>query len=315
MILQTHIPFTTAKSPIDYRSKVLLMGSCFSEHIGGKLEYFKFQNETNPFGIVFHPLAIERLITRAINEEEFSEEDVFCHQDQWHCFDAHSILSATSKAACLKNLNDGLSKLKHSLSEASHVILTFGTAWVYRHLDSDTVVANCHKIPQKKFSKELLSVAEVSASIDRITTLLMSVQPSITIIGTVSPVRHLKDGFVENTRSKAHLITGLHDIVEDQRGVHYFPSYELMMDELRDYRFYAEDMLHPNQTAILLIWDKFSSVWLDPSTHKLSEQIEVVQKGLRHRPFNETGEAHQKFLQGLQQKITHIQQQLPSARF
>ena len=315
MILQTRIPFKPSKNPIDYTSKVLLIGSCFSQHIGGKMEYFKFQQETNPFGIVFHPLAIERLITRAINEEEFTKHDVFFHQEQWHCFEVHSILSATSEEACLKNLNDGLSKLKQSLSEVSHVILTYGTAWVYRHLESDAVVANCHKVPQKKFAKELLSVAEVSASIDRTTALLKLVQPSVTIIGTVSPVRHLKDGFIENSRSKAHLIAGLHDIVEDQRGVHYFPSYELMMDELRDYRYYTEDMLHPNKTAVQFIWEKFSSVWLDASTQELSEQIDVVQRGLRHKPFNEQGEAHQKFLLDLQQKIGRIQEQLPSAHF
>jgi len=315
MKFQTHIPFTAAKQQIDYTSLVLLIGSCFSEHMGDKLEYVKFQNETNPLGILFHPLAIERLITRAINDEVFTENDLFFHQEQWHCFEVHSVMSATSKKTCLENLNDGLSRLGASLSAASHVILTFGTAWVYRHIESDTVVANCHKIPQKNFLKELLSVEEVTASIERTTALLQSVQPSLLIIGTVSPVRHLKDGFIENSRSKAHLIAGLHAVVEDYRGVHYFPSYELMIDELRDYRFYSEDMLHPNYTAIQLIWDRFSSVWIDPATQSLQEQIVAVRRGLSHRPFNEQGEAHQKFLQDLHLKIARIQEQLPTVQF
>lgn len=315
MQLQTQIPLQPAKQPIDYRSRVLFMGSCFSEHIGAKMEAAKFRSETNPLGIVFHPLAIEKLLARAINTEVYTEADLFFHNEQWHCFEAHSVLSHTSKELCLKHLNDGLSLLNTYVSEVSHIFLTYGTAWVYRYMDSDTVVANCHKVPQKKFVKELLSVEEVRASTERMVALLKNVNPTVQIIGTVSPVRHLKDGFVENSRSKAHLLAGLHAVIEEERGTHYFPSYELMMDQLRDYRFYAEDMLHPTSTAIQLIWEHFTEVWISKETKNLREQIEAIQRGIRHRAFNEESEAHQKFLAELQQKIVAVREQLPHIQF
>jgi hypothetical protein len=315
MKLQTNIPLMPELHPIEYSSKVLLLGSCFVEHIGEKLEYYKFQHLQNPFGIVFHPLAIENLVTRAINEHFFTDEDVFFHNEQWHCFEVHSLLSVSAKESFLEILNEALKQLLEYVLSASHIIFTYGTAWVYRLIETDTVVANCHKIPQKKFLKELLSVEEVSASIENTVTLLRAINPQATCIHTISPVRHLKDGFVENTQSKAHLIAGLHEVVEARNGVHYFPSYEIMMDELRDYRFYANDMLHPNTTAISIIWEKFTEVWIASETKVLQKEIEVIQSGLKHRAFNEQSEAHQLFLKDLQKKIADVQKRFPQLKF
>jgi len=315
MKLQTQIALTPQQNQIDYTSKNLLMGSCFTENIGRKLQYFKFQNLQNPFGIVFHPVAIEKLVTRAINEDLFTETDVFQHNEQWHCFEVHSKLSTNNRDAFISNLNDSLKNLKTYLEQASHIILTFGTAWVYRFIESDSIVANCHKIPQKKFLKELLSVEEVSAAIENTLTLIKTVNSKATIISTVSPVRHIKDGFVENMQSKAHLLSGLHEAISGEKQAFYFPSFEIMMDELRDYRFYEEDMLHPNNLAVSIIWERFKEVWIASETEDLQKEIETIQNGLKHRAFNPSGEAHQKFQINLQKKIEKLQTEFPFIKF
>jgi hypothetical protein len=319
MKLQTQIPLE--KQPhnqIDYHSKLLLIGSCFVENIGNKLEYFKFQNLLNPFGILFHPLAIENLITNAINKKKYTEEDIFFLNEQWHCFEAHSKLSASTKEELLCSLNKQVKSTNQQIHESTHIIITLGTAWVYRHIETDSFVANCHKVPQKKFLKELLSVDEVTESLESIVELIRTVNKTASIIFTVSPIRHLKDGFVENTQSKAHLISAIHSILSPRaqsRGLFYFLSYELMMDELRDYRFYAEDMIHPNQTAINYIWDKFQKVWITDEALKLMDEIDFIQKGLLHRSFNKNSEAHKQFLEKLEQKKKEIKLQFPEIEF
>lgn len=316
MILQTNIPFLKEMyNPITYTSKVCLLGSCFSEHIGKKLAYYKFNTFQNPLGILFHPKAIENLILKAVNQDKYTEDDIFFLNERWHCFEAHSELSHANKNVLLSNLNLAIEKTHQVLLEASHIIITLGTAWTYRHIETDITVANCHKMPQKKFLKELLSVDEVAASIENCVALLRSINPKITILFTVSPVRHLKDGFVENQQSKAHLLAGIHQTVSTRNQIHYFPSYEIMMDELRDYRFYAEDMIHPNTTAIKYIWDKFQHVWISHESEKTLEEVETIQKGLAHKPFNSNSEAHQAFLVKLQGKIAQLQQQYPLIKF
>ncbi len=315
-MLQTHIPFKKETyNPITYDANVCLLGSCFSEHIGEKLSYYKFNTFQNPFGILFHPKAIENLLLKAINKDEFTEDDIFYLNERWHCFEAHSALSDSEREVLVLGLNTAVKETFQALHEASHIIITLGTAWVYRYIETDTIVANCHKVPQKKFLKELLSVEEVAASVENCIALLKSVNPKITTIFTVSPVRHLKDGFVENQQSKAHLLAGIHQAIDIRNQIHYFPSYEIMMDELRDYRFYSEDMIHPNTIAIKYIWEKFTYAWISHESETTMEEIETIQKGLAHKPFNPTSEQHQKFLAKLQDKIAKLQQQYPSIKF
>ncbi len=306
MQLQTIIPLKKeTRNPIDYNSKLLLLGSCFSENIGNKLNYYKFQTNQNPFGILFHPKAIENLITNAINEKKYLPENLVFQNERWHCFDAHSHLSSPDKNELLDNLNSAISATNKQLKEATHVIITLGTSWVYRFIETDTIVANCHKIPQKKFLKELLSVDEVTESLEATVSLLKSVNKDVNILFTVSPIRHLKDGFLENTQSKSHLITAIHSIL-NKNNTFYFPSYEIMMDELRDYRFYAEDMVHPNKTAINYIWKRFIETWFPEKSQTTMQAVETIQKGISHRPFNEHSEQHQKFLKNLEMKKEKI---------
>jgi hypothetical protein len=322
MKLQTQIPLEKqTDNQIDYQSKILLLGSCFVENIGNKLEYFKFQSLQNPFGILFHPKAIERLIYNAFHKKTYSEEDIFFHNEQWHCYDAHSKLSNPSKDQLLKSLNRNLDITAQQLQNSSHIVITLGTAWVYKHHKSNLPVANCHKVPQKEFKKELLSVEEVIDSLKLMVSQIHHINPNATIIFTVSPVRHIKDGFIENSQSKAHLITAIHNFLSHRRSrdiqemYFYFPSYEIMLDELRDYRFYAEDMLHPNKTAVNYIWEKFQYVWLSNESQEIMNEVEIVQNGMAHRPFNPNSDAHQKFLQQLESKKQHLQIKFPNITF
>jgi len=315
MKLTTPIKLSRQNPPINYSSKVLLLGSCFAQNMGEKLEYYKFQQCTNPFGILFHPVAIEKLIARAVNQNWFTSKDVFLQNEQWHCFLAHSKLSNTSEEDLISALNSALEKLRFSLLEASHVVFTFGTAWVYKHLEKDTIVANCHKVPQKEFVKQLLSPDDVSDVLLGIETKLRTINPTCSIINTVSPVRHIKDGLIENSRSKAHLIAGVQEIVSPDKFNYYFPSHEIMMDELRDYRYYKEDLIHPNQTAIAIIWNAFTGSWICPETAALQKKIATIQSGILHTPFNENSKAHIHFKKDLEVQISQVQKALPWATF
>jgi lysophospholipase L1-like esterase len=315
MKLQTQIPLKKeTKNLINYDSNIFLLGSCFSENIGNKLSHFKFQSIQNPFGILFHPKAIETLITNAVNQKVYSNEDVFLQNEVWHSFDVHSSLSSENDKSLLKKINSAISVTNKKLKEASHIIITLGTSWVYRFIETDTIVANCHKIPQKKFLKELLTVDEITKSLSTILVLLKSINKNIHITFTVSPIRHLKDGFVENTQSKSNLISAIHTILVDT-NVSYFPSYEIMMDELRDYRFYAEDMIHPNKTAINYIWEKFVDTRFSEESLPTMKEIEAIQKGILHRPFHEKSEQHQHFLEKIVKRKEKIKSQFPFIKF
>ena len=316
MELQTKLPLKPQQhNQIDYQSKIGLFGSCFSEYIAEKFKYYKFQNFDNPFGILFHPLAIESLIVNAINEKCYTEDDIFFHNEQWHCFEAHSKLSRRSKEALLNELNTQVKATSVFLKDASHIIITLGTAWIYRLIETDTFVANCHKVPQKKFLKELLSVEAITESLEAIVSFMKSANSKVSIIFTVSPVRHIKDGFVENTQSKSHLISAIHQVVEPRNQLYYFPSYEIMLDELRDYRFYKEDMLHPSALAIHYIWERFYKVWVSETANQTMQEVEFIQKGLEHRPFNPASDAHHLFLQKLDDKQKYLHSKFNHIQF
>ncbi|HEU4497318.1 MAG TPA: GSCFA domain-containing protein [Flavobacterium sp.] len=316
MQFTTPVPIQKSNTQIDYSSRILSLGSCFAENIGEKLDYFKFRSETNPFGILFHPPALEKIISRAILKEEFTEKEIFFHNERWHSFDVHSGLSDTDKGAFLQTLNTKLLLLREHLFQSTHILITLGTSWVYRKTETGQLVANCHKVPQKEFSKELLSAEEIKQSLKRIIDSVAAVNAEASIIFTISPVRHIKDGLVENQRSKANLISAVHEIISYESGAaSYFPSYEIMMDELRDYRFYAEDMLHPSQTAVDYIWEKFAEASVSGPASSLMKDIDFIQKALRHKPFNREGLEYQKFKEHCRQKITALKLKLPFIDF
>lgn len=318
MNFTTQIPISKSNHTIDYNSRVVSLGSCFAVNIGQKLDYFKFRNITNPFGILFSPTALEKFIGFAVNNKTFTEADIFFHNERWHCFDAHSDLSHQDKDTLLANLNTAVSLTFEEFTSATHIIITLGTAWVYRNSADGQIVANCHKVPQKQFSKELLSAETIRQSLQNILQMISAVNQNAAVIFTVSPVRHIKDGFTENQHSKANLISALHDILatrSPQPAADYFPSYEIMMDELRDYRYYAPDMIHPSQTAIDYIWERFTLAFVTEEAQQTMLQADAIQKGLQHRPFNADSASHAAFTEKLQEKIKALQQLHPHIVF
>lgn len=313
MNFRTQVPISIATKPIDYNSKIVSLGSCFAENIGDKFEYYKFQNEVNPFGIIFNSVSIEKIVCKVVTATSFTEADIFFYNERWHSFDVHSDLSNESKEVLLASLNSILKLTKQRLIEASHIIITYGTSWVYRNTESNEIVANCHKVPQKEFKKELLSVEAIKESIKQTIQLIHSLNPDSNIIFTISPVRHIKDGFVENQWSKANLISSIHQVLSQSET--YFPSYEIMMDELRDYRFYAEDMLHPNQVAIDYIWKRFKETTISKTAFPVMVEVESIQKSLSHKPFNPKAESHFKFELKLKEKMTKLVSKYPFIKF
>ncbi len=309
MNLQTKIPLKPQQPKIDYGSELLLLGSCFAENIGDKFEYFKFKTLVNPFGILFHPKAIETYLWMATQQEKYTETDLFYHNEQWHCFDAHSKLSHPDQKYILLSLNNALDKTYRNIQSATHICITLGTAWVYRLQALDMVVANCHKVSQKEFGKELLSVEEVIQCLQNCVGLIKNLNPNAKVIFTVSPVRHSKDGLVQNNLSKSHLIAAVHHVLRSDSSSTYFPSYEIMMDELRDYRFYDEDMIHPSTLAVDYIWQHFKETWISEQALTTMNKVKEIQNAMAHKPFNSESQQHQLFLQKLEQKKLQLQQE------
>tara|TARA_B100000809_G_scaffold193813_1_gene192853 strand:- start:4088 stop:5035 length:948 start_codon:yes stop_codon:yes gene_type:complete len=301
---RTPIKTNTEKNTIDYSSKIILFGSCFSENIGNKFRYFKFDALTNPYGILFNPIAIENAIRECVAQKEYSKEDLFFYNEQWHSYKHHSDFSNPDYTLVLKNINNRIQETHQQLKSATHLILTLGTAWVYEHLKNKQVVANCHKVPQNEFQKKILTMEEVTGSLQRIKKQIQAINPTTTIVLTVSPVRHLKDGMIENSLSKAHLLSGIHQVTDKETS--YFPSHEILLDDLRDYRFYEKDMVHPNEVAIDYIWNVFKNTWISKKTEILQKKIDSIQKALLHKPFNPASEAHKLFKEKLVKKIKSL---------
>ena len=315
MEFRTKVPIVEGSPKIEHGSGVFLIGSCFVENIGAKLNWFKFKNLQNPTGIIFHPSPIRKFFQRLSNNESFQESDVFEFNGGWQSLEAHSDMRRKSREECILDLNSALSESREFIKTASHIIISLGTAWGYIYEGQDSIAANCHKVPQKKFTKELSSVTEILNDLEVIDHSVSELNKNARIIFTVSPVRHLKDGFVENQHSKAQLISALHQFMQDSGSSVYFPSYEIMIDELRDYRFYAEDMLHPNKVAVDYIWEKFSSNWISEKSISLNSEIDKIQRSLSHSPREENSEDHKKFLTKLQGKIEEIQKKYPEITF
>lgn len=305
MKLRTEIELSKQESVINYDSQLVLFGSCFAENIGDKLAYYKFKNLLNPFGILFHPIAIENALNDILQKRIYTKADLYFHNDLWQSFNHHSKFSSAAENEILNTINTSIESANDFIKNASHIVLTLGTAWVYEFIENQQFVANCHKIAQKKFTKRLLSLAEIQKSLEGILNFVHQFNPSIKVIFTVSPVRHISNGMVENSQSKALLLTAIHQVLT-QKNTYYFPSYEIMMDDLRDYRFYKSDLIHPNELAIDYIWEHFKKTWIDEKSFPLMNEIAEIQKALQHRPFNENSPNHQQFLKNLQLKMNEL---------
>lgn len=295
---------------INYKDKIMLCGSCFTENIGTKLDYHKFKTLQNPNGILFNPVSIARSVTSYIENKQYKQDELFYFNDIWQSWEHHSRFSNVDQLVSLEMINASQKAAHAFLKNADWLMLTLGSAFVYE-LEDKTVVANCHKVPTDKFNKRLLAVEEILSVLDNLIHRLFIFNPNLKIIFTISPVRHLRDGFVENNRSKAALIQAVHHLVDKFDKLFYFPAYELVIDDLRDYRFYAEDMVHPNYAATNYVWDKFKDAMMDEETITLLEKINDIQRARNHKPFNPSSAQHKKFLESYRQKTVQLQQQYP----
>ncbi|MGE0560191.1 MAG: GSCFA domain-containing protein [Flavobacteriales bacterium] len=285
-------PASKSDVSVSHQEHVLLLGSCFTENIGGKLTNYKFKVTTNPFGIIYNPVSLANALNKIIDGYTYTENDLAEHQTKYLSFDHHGSFSSFDKQTCLAKINGEIESAHQQLSNTKTIIITLGTAWVYELIDNNKIVANCHKIPAKNFTKRLLSVEEVVQSF----SVLANTFKNIQFIFTVSPVRHISDGLHENNISKSVLHLAIHQLISQHKNCSYFSAYEMVMDELRDYRFFKEDMIHPTTQAIDYVWKKFADTYFSTETKTLNLKIEKLLSAVKHKPFDFKSEAHQKFI-------------------
>ncbi|MCS5488853.1 GSCFA domain-containing protein [Algoriphagus limi] len=301
----TEFEISPSPLPISHQSKILSMGSCFAQSMGTKMEAHKFDISIYPFGTIFHPMTLADLLKMALESGPIDENLIVEREGIYFHYSAHSDLFGISKEDLLQKFNKKLEIARESLLEGSHLILTFGTAWIYE-LKNSSRVANCHKKPQKIFQKRLTELEEMKVSLKEVFKELTNINPDLNIILTVSPVRHIKDGIPENQLSKSLLRVLCHQLEKEFDSVTYFPSYEIMMDELRDYRFYKEDRIHPTEEAENYIWEKWMKTYFSSETQQKVNEIAKVMRELAHRPLNPHSVSHRKFLQNLLGKLERL---------
>lgn len=288
---------------IDFQRAVLSIGSCFSTMIGEKLAERKFPVLNNPFGTIFNPVSMAQLMEDALLEMPINTDMILIRDGLYLHFGMHSDVAAYSVDSLERLIHKKQQHTRQVLENASHLLITFGTSFVYEFGESGQIVANCHKQPSSLFEKRLLHPDEIQKVFSSFFNILREINPYIEVVLTVSPVRHTKDGIPENQLSKSILRLAAHDLSETYDFVTYFPSYEIMIDELRDYRFYKEDMIHPSAQAEEFIWERFKQAWVDPQTFGLIQEFEAIKRDLSHRPFNPDSPAHMKFLDNLQKRL------------
>lgn len=303
--------------PITHQQKLLLIGSCFTENIGEKLDRYKFETLQNPHGILFNPVSVAEALTDYIELAKYTDTDLFCLNQAWHSWKHHSRFSGITPEEALQKMNNSISGAHQFLREADYLLITLGSAWTYV-LTGDSanarpgqVAANNHKAPSAWFQRRLLTTEDVLRVLDNMIHRLFHFNPKLQIIFTISPVRHLREGAVENNRSKAVLIQTIHHLVDKFDRLYYFPAYELVIDDLRDYRFYSEDLVHPNYFATQYVWEKLVDACMDERTKTLIDEIHSINLAYQHKAFHPTSDQHQKFLLSFHQKALRMQESYP----
>lgn len=296
MEFRKKIKIEKADNEITYDSKLISLGSCFSENIGAKLKETRFFVDQNPQGIIFNPIALAEIF------RDIKEGDIFTKNQQAYSWYHHSIITEKNEKSLFDSIESNKSELTESLNKVTHVFVTFGSAWGYRHNELDSIVANCHKMPQSNFTKELSSVNEIVTAWSEV----VKKYPHINWIFTVSPVRHWKDGVRENNVSKGVLHQSIHDLLEIDNAS-YFPSYELVMDELRDYRFFKNDMLHPNELAVDYVWERFCDTYFSDRTKQVIAEVEKLNRMSAHNVMNSDAEESKLFLLELEKQRAKVE--------
>lgn len=296
--LKLDLPILHTDIKLNFKDKIFFIGSCFAENIGNYLKTNSFDVEINPFGIVYHPIAIFNEIQQLIDNRIYTEKDLVFNQNLWHSWEHHGRFSHLDKTICLEQINLSIEKARTHLKDTKYLFLTFGSSIVYELLEQQKIVSNCHKFPSNQFKKYFLSLEPIQQAFDTFYRNIKAFNPDINIICTISPVRHWRDGLIENNKSKSRLIYCVHDWIEKYKNVSYFPAYELILDDLRDYRFYERDLCHPNQMGIDYVIDYFQQMYYDEPTKLYVKEIEAYLKFKQHKPQFEQ-EKHYKKLEAL----------------
>jgi hypothetical protein len=302
-ILSTPISIEPSDDKLNHNQQIITLGSCFAETMGNRLTKAKFNVLANPFGVIYHPSAIGHLLRSSLSKNP-SIEDGFEENNGIHFhYDFHSALSKNSRTELNNTLRNRIDKTNKALQKADWLILTFGTAFRYYLKTDNRPVANCHKMPAKLFDKRLTNLDEMREDLSKVLQQISELRPNLKVILTVSPVRHTKDGMEENMMSKSLLRVLCGELAKGNSFVHYFPSYEIMLDELRDYRFYKSDLIHPTELAEDIIWSRFSDCYFSDATQQLLSNLENIQQDLGHRILQPNSEAAVKFMAALETKI------------
>ena len=293
-----------------HSDKMMLIGSCFSDNIGAKLRDAMMQVEVNPFGTIFNPLSIAGAINKIIDDETIAGIELFMSNGVWNCYDFHSRFSMASKEAALERMNRSISTAHEHLAQCKSLVVTLGTAVVYRRRDTGEVVSNCHKVPQHEFTRRLASVDDITGALNATVERLHEFNPELRIIFTVSPIRHIADGLEMNSLSKAVLRVAINNVVRSHKEwVSYFPAFEIVIDDLRDYRFYTADMVHPTDVAIEYIWQTFQATYFDDHSTQAIARCERVSKRLKHRPMSNNPEVVERFNADTQAVIANLKKE------
>jgi len=311
MEFQLPISIPSLPRPISYGEKILLTGSCFTEHIGNNLRDWKFDVLQNPNGILFDAASVASSLVSYIQPTVYTGDDLVYFNELWQSWQHHSQFSNIDKDACLRGINESQTRAHAFLKEAKWLIITLGSSFSYRLKEGGEGVANCHRAPAQTFAKHLMTIEEISVALDSCLYQLFYFNPGLQVIFTVSPVRHIRDGVVENNRSKARLIEAVHHLVNKFDRLYYFPAYELVIDVLRDYRFYDIDMVHPNYPATQFVLEKFTQHYIDESSRRLLEEVKKIVIARRHKPFQPATNAHQKFLADYRAKTAELSREYP----
>jgi len=304
--LMTPATITAYQTKIKYSDSIIMTGSCFSEHIGMKLLRYKYNVLQNPFGILYNPISIARSFERIAKKELYQEDELVLHDDLYHSMDHHGSFSGKNKEEVLQSINDSLENARLHLAKSKFVFISLGSAKIYHFKKTGDVVGNCHKIPQSSFIASRIDISDCVLVLEKMTRTIKQVSPDAHIIWTVSPVRHLRDGMEENQRSRAVLLLAIDQLLRVQSHGNYFPAYEIMIDQLRDYRFYARDLVHPSSLAIDIIWDLFADSYLDPHERESHPLIEKIMRAIEHRFLKDNKEAQRTFAENQLKNIEHL---------
>jgi hypothetical protein len=312
---RTTFSIPASKNQIGYSSPVMFIGSCFASEIGSMMRQGKMEVLINPSGVVYNPVSVGKILEIIIGNRMFSEDDLYIHKGVSLSLSHYTDFESDNSTALLKKINTVTAQSNIFLKKAKFLFITFGTARVYRLIESNEIVSNCHKLPGGLFSGELLEKEDIVATWTNILNKLHSFNKELKVIFTISPVRHLKDGAHGNQISKSILFLSVEELLKNQIVEGYFPAYELLMDDLRDYRYYSKDMLHPSETAIEYIWKAFSDSYLSSETISNWKEIQGISKARSHRLLTESREGRKVFANNILKKISAIESKIPGIDF